>query len=161
MSGRRTSPRARPRPGSVRLTGSGGVTATADRSHRQDRDAPQGAVREPVRTCVGCRERAGRSVLLRVVVSGAGGTPSVVPDPGHRAPGRGASLHPDPSCLAAAERRRAFPRALRRQGVLDLTAVRSYVAAVAGDRSEDPVAGRDVPTTPSQSEAGLKLMSTQ
>ena len=67
---------------------------------------------KPVRTCVGCRERAPVSDLLRVVVrSGA-----LVPDPRRRLPGRGASVHPTPECLRAAERRRAFPRALRLPG---------------------------------------------
>ncbi|TFV65074.1 YlxR family protein [Blastococcus sp. CT_GayMR20] len=66
----------------------------------------------PVRTCVGCRKRAPVSELLRVVVrSGA-----LVPDPRRRLPGRGASVHPTPECLYAAERRRAFPRALRLPG---------------------------------------------
>jgi predicted RNA-binding protein YlxR (DUF448 family) len=44
---------------------------------------------------------------------------SVVPDPARRRPGRGANLHPDPACLALAERRRAFGRALRVSGVAD------------------------------------------
>jgi hypothetical protein len=35
-------------------------------------------------------------------------------------------LHPDPACLDLAERRRAFPRALRVTGTLDLTAVRAW-----------------------------------
>ncbi|WP_344689754.1 YlxR family protein [Blastococcus jejuensis] len=66
----------------------------------------------PVRTCVGCRKRAPADELLRVVVrSGA-----LVPDPRRRLPGRGASVHPTPECLRAAERRRAFPRALRLPG---------------------------------------------
>lgn len=43
----------------------------------------------------------------------------VVPDPQHRRPGRGAYLHPDPTCLAGAQRRRAFGRALRVAGVPD------------------------------------------
>ncbi|MSV42868.1 MAG: DUF448 domain-containing protein [Actinobacteria bacterium] len=74
----------------------------------------------PVRTCVGCRARGGRSDLVRVVVvEGA-----CVPDPLARAAGRGAWLHPDPACLDLAERRRAFPRALRVPGPLDDTAVR-------------------------------------
>jgi len=64
-----------------------------------------------------------------VVAAGDDGFWAVVPDPRHRLPGRGASLHPDPACLALAERRRAFPRALRRSGVPDLTPVREYVAA--------------------------------
>jgi predicted RNA-binding protein YlxR (DUF448 family) len=52
---------------------------------------------------------------------------TVVPDPARRMPGRGASLHPDPSCLVLAERRAAFGRALRVTGVLDIGPVREYV----------------------------------
>jgi predicted RNA-binding protein YlxR (DUF448 family) len=73
---------------------------------------------------VGCRERAVKTELVRVV-AGPGGT--VVPDPQGRMPGRGASLHPDPSCLELAERRRAFVRALRLSGPVDTGAVRRYV----------------------------------
>jgi predicted RNA-binding protein YlxR (DUF448 family) len=84
----------------------------------------------PVRMCVGCRGRDDRSVLLRVVATEVDGVWSVVPDPRHRRTGRGASLHPTPACLDLAERRRAFPRALRRSGPLDTAPVRAYVAAV-------------------------------
>ncbi|HYY10232.1 MAG TPA: YlxR family protein [Kineosporiaceae bacterium] len=87
----------------------------------------QGPEQGPVRTCVGCRVRASRSVLLRVVAVEAGGEVVVAPDPRHRLPGRGAWLHPDPTCLDLAERRRAFPRALRREGPLDSGAVREIV----------------------------------
>ena len=44
-------------------------------------------------------------------------------------PGRGAHLHPDPECLALAERRRAFGRALRADGPLDATAIRAWIEA--------------------------------
>lgn len=75
---------------------------------------------QPVRTCVGCRKRALASELLRIVaVCGGAGSFSLVPDPTRRRPGRGAHLHPDPACLASAERRRAFGRALRICGVID------------------------------------------
>ena len=74
----------------------------------------------PVRTCVGCRKRAQASELLRVVaVVRADGTVVLEPDPARIRPGRGAHLHPDPACLALAERRRAFGRALRVSGVVD------------------------------------------
>jgi predicted RNA-binding protein YlxR (DUF448 family) len=74
----------------------------------------------PVRTCVGCRQRATATELLRVVaVEQDAGQFSVLPDPARRAPGRGAYIHPAPACLALAERRRAFGRALRATGVLD------------------------------------------
>ncbi len=64
---------------------------------------------EHARTCVGCRGRGSRSVLVRVVcVDGL-----AVVDTRRRMPGRGAWLHPDPTCLAQALRRRALTRALR------------------------------------------------
>jgi uncharacterized protein len=44
-------------------------------------------------------------------------------------PGRGAHLHRDLACLELAERRRAFPRALRVAGPLDPAAVRAAVGA--------------------------------
>ncbi|HVX70566.1 MAG TPA: YlxR family protein, partial [Mycobacteriales bacterium] len=47
---------------------------------------------EPVRTCVGCRVKAAKSELLRVVA--VAGT--LTPDPRGTSPGRGAHLHPDP-----------------------------------------------------------------
>jgi predicted RNA-binding protein YlxR (DUF448 family) len=78
----------------------------------------------PRRTCVGCRERAAKPDLLRVVVvEGA-----CVPDPRGRLPGRGASLHPRLECLSLALRRRAFPRAFRVPGPLDTTALEAYLA---------------------------------
>ena len=77
----------------------------------------------PERTCVGCRERAAKSDLLRTVeIEGA-----CVPDPRGTLPGRGAYVHPDPVCLDQAVRRRAFPRALRVPGPLDIKALRRYV----------------------------------
>ena len=68
----------------------------------------------PVRTCIGCRRRAAKSELLRVVAgSDVDASPAVCPDPDGRAPGRGAHLHPTTECLDLAVRRRAFTRALR------------------------------------------------
>ncbi|MFB9728491.1 DUF448 domain-containing protein [Haloechinothrix salitolerans] len=73
--------------------------------------------------CIGCRKRASVSELLRVVaVDGR-----VVVDERRRMPGRGAWLHLDPGCLAAAARRRAFPRALRVSGALDVNGVEEYL----------------------------------
>ena len=76
--------------------------------------------RTPVRTCIGCRGRGGRSDLVRVVVVGG----VLVPDPRARIAGRGAWLHPDPACLDLAVRRRALARALRAEVSPDVTAVR-------------------------------------
>jgi predicted RNA-binding protein YlxR (DUF448 family) len=84
-------------------------------------DARPGKLRE--RTCIGCRKRDSPSDLLRMTVSGG----RVLPDPGHRAPGRGAHLHPATGCLDLAERRKAFPRAFKVPGPLDLSLVREHI----------------------------------
>nr|WP_254920828.1 YlxR family protein [Blastococcus mobilis] len=84
---------------------------------------------------MGCRQRAPASDLLRVVArSGA-----LVPDPRRRLPGRGASVHPTPECLRAAERRRAFTRALRLPGggstPLEAGPLRAYVTGPSAEGS--------------------------
>jgi uncharacterized protein len=99
---------------------------------------------------VGCRSRATQSALLRVVAVGDGtgvDTPRLTPDPDRRLPGRGASVHPDPRCVDLADKRRAFPRALRLTGPLDVTPVREHVAAM--------------PTTPPTSPERTSSMSTR
>ncbi|WP_462185773.1 MULTISPECIES: YlxR family protein [unclassified Frankia] len=78
---------------------------------------------EPVRTCVGCRSRAPSSDLLRIVVEGG----ELLPDARRRMRGRGAYVHPDLACLDLAERRKAFPRALRVSGPLGSKQVRLYL----------------------------------
>jgi uncharacterized protein len=78
----------------------------------------------PVRTCVGCKGRAAKSSLLRLVATGDG----IIPDPQARLPGRGAYLHPSLECLELAQRRRAFPRALRVTGSLAVEALASYLS---------------------------------
>ena len=80
--------------------------------------------KKPLRTCVGCKARAAKSSLLRLVVAGDG----IVPDPQARQPGRGAYLHPSLACLELAQRRRVFPRALRVAGALDTTPLASYLS---------------------------------
>ncbi|MDQ6898959.1 MAG: YlxR family protein [Candidatus Dormibacteraeota bacterium] len=66
--------------------------------------------REAVRTCVACRQEAGKRGLIRLVrlPDGTAGH-----DAEGRAPGRGAYLHPEPDCLAQARKRRALERALK------------------------------------------------
>ncbi|MFG2713902.1 YlxR family protein [Streptomyces goshikiensis] len=82
----------------------------------------------PERTCVGCRERAAKSDLLRIVAV----EDECVPDPRGTLPGRGAYVHPAAVCLDQAVRRRAFPRALRSAGTLDTTELRKALASEAG-----------------------------
>ena len=76
-----------------------------------------------MRTCVGCRVRALAGELLRVTVVDG----ELVLDLRRRIGGRGAWLHPDPDCLTRAERRRAFPRALRVPGPLDVAGLRGQL----------------------------------
>ncbi|WBU38330.1 YlxR family protein [Homoserinibacter sp. YIM 151385] len=63
----------------------------------------------PLRTCLGCRQRAPRDSLLRVVARGD----RVVADAAARLPGRGAWVHPSLGCIENAVRRKALGRALR------------------------------------------------
>ena len=77
----------------------------------------------PERTCVGCRERAAKNGLLRIVADGG----VLLPDPRGTLPGRGAYVHPASVCLDLAVRRRAFPRAFRAKGPFDAAALLRFV----------------------------------
>jgi predicted RNA-binding protein YlxR (DUF448 family) len=66
--------------------------------------------REPVRTCVGCRQEAGKRALVRLVRAPDG---AVRLDLTGRAQGRGAYLHREPGCIDLARRRRAVERSLK------------------------------------------------
>ena len=102
----------------------------------------------PVRTCIGCRERAAKRELLRIVArtdaedhqGSQSGTWFVAPDPRGTAPGRGAHLHPTTGCLALAERKRAFSRALRHdagvRGALSLDRLREHLAPTAPEQQQ-------------------------
>ena len=91
----------------------------------------------PVRMCVGCRARAPVSDLVRVTVVEVDGVFSALPDNCRRLPGRGASVHPDPDCLDLAQRRRAFPRALRHVGPLDTSALRGWIVSTSDQHNSD------------------------
>ena len=80
---------------------------------------------EAVRTCVGCRTRASRSALLRVVAVDS----HLVSDERASMPGRGAWVHPTRECVDAAIRRRAFLRALRVSGSLDTQTFENRILA--------------------------------
>lgn len=75
---------------------------------------------------MGCRERAAKSELLRIVADGD----DCVPDPRGTLPGRGAYVHPASVCLDLAVRRRAFPRAFKAKGPFDPAAVQRFVERV-------------------------------
>ncbi|HEX4701259.1 MAG TPA: YlxR family protein [Pseudonocardiaceae bacterium] len=83
----------------------------------------------PIRTCVGCRAATLSTELLRVVVVDG----VIVPDPQRRLPGRGAWLHARSECLRAAERRKAFPRALRVPGPLSVGLLQEHLARTLGE----------------------------
>ena len=77
----------------------------------------------PQRTCVGCRRRADKAELMRVVMRDG----SLVVDAYSRYPGRGAYLHPVIECIEIAEQRRSVGRALRLTGSVDLAPVRQFL----------------------------------
>lgn len=80
---------------------------------------------EPVRTCIGCRQRAPRSSLLRVVAREG----KVEADALNRMSGRGAWVHSTLDCVDTATQRRAWARALRVSGPLDADHVRHTIGA--------------------------------
>ena len=62
------------------------------------------------RTCVGCRGKADKRDLLRIVRVDEG---RIAVDPSGSAPGRGAYMHRDAECLEVALEHGAVARALR------------------------------------------------
>jgi predicted RNA-binding protein YlxR (DUF448 family) len=73
---------------------------------------------EAVRTCLGCRARADKSSLTRVVARDG----EVVVDHSTTLPGRGAWVHPTRECVEKALTRKAFGRALKADGALVVSA---------------------------------------
>ena len=69
------------------------------------------ARREPQRTCIGCREVAGKRGLVRIVRAPEGRV--AVESPGERLAGRGAYLHRTRSCWEQALRGATIGKALR------------------------------------------------
>lgn len=80
--------------------------------------APNG----PMRTCIGCRKSQPRSHLLRVVQD----LGRLIPDPLARNKGRGAWLHRE--CFDEAVRRKAFNRALKFDGHLEISPLSEYLS---------------------------------
>jgi predicted RNA-binding protein YlxR (DUF448 family) len=92
----------------------------------------------PQRTCVGCRQAAGKRELVRVVRTPAG---SVEVDPTGKKNGRGAYVHADPSCWELALTRKALQHALKtelsdadRQSIDAYRTSLSRVPATGGDQ---------------------------
>jgi predicted RNA-binding protein YlxR (DUF448 family) len=81
---------------------------------------------EQVRTCVGCRQRASRNQLLRVVSDAN----RLKPDERAVFAGRGAWIHANEDCLRLAIERRAFGRALRLNQQADPTELIAFIEKV-------------------------------
>lgn len=128
--------------------------------------AGAGAASTPsMRTCIGCRGRDDRSALLKVVAIPVGDGYVVRPDPRRRMPGRGASVHSTLECFSLAVRRKAFPRALRVSGRIDLEELAAYLHRNAGTAQHTPSPPTRVKTVPKRTEGGFDAdehpMSTQ
>lgn len=85
----------------------------------------------PYRTCVGCRQRAPRSQLLRLVCDTSERVPRVLPDVAGRLPGRGAWIHVSRECMESAIRRRAFARAFTTSGAFDISELQARIDTAA------------------------------
>lgn len=89
---------------------------------------PRTTTHIPKRTCIATRKTAPQSQLLRVVAQFKdNGDVHIVPDPQRRLPGRGAWITPELQAFEIAEKRRAFPRALKVSANADLDEVRAYL----------------------------------
>jgi predicted RNA-binding protein YlxR (DUF448 family) len=105
--------------------------------------------RIPERTCVACRQVAGKRTLVRLVRTVSGG---VEVDPTGRKNGRGAYLHADPACWDSALRRGSLNAALRvTVGEADIAAIRAYRDQMAGATASD---GTPVPRPDGNGHAG-------
>ena len=82
----------------------------------------------PVRTCIGCRARDEKALLLRVVAHDG----FVEIDIRQILPGRGAYLHPRPACLEQALKRRSLGKALRSEidGQQAAVKIRQFLSAL-------------------------------
>lgn len=97
-------------PSSATATTSGGTaTAAPVRRRRRAQPGPR-PKRVPQRTCIACRQVAGKRQLVRLVRTPAG---AVEVDPTGKKNGRGAYLHADPACWDAALKRKALQHALK------------------------------------------------
>ena len=92
--------------------------------------------RAPERTCIGCRQTAGKRALVRVVRTAEG---NVQLDETGRRNGRGAYLHADPACWRAALGRDALARALHTAlAAADREALEAYAATLLAQEPAAP-----------------------
>lgn len=75
----------------------------------------------PVRSCVGCGQRAAQADLLRFVAADG----NLKSDADRRLPGRGAYLHPKSACWEAFVARKPLIKSLRRS--VDRTARAAFI----------------------------------
>src|SRR5262245_31275152 len=97
---------------------------------------------ESVRTCVGCRERATKSELIRIVAASNGTTTTVEPDPRRSAGGRGAHLHHTVAGLGVATRGKGWGRAVGGGGPGERQGGVAVVRGGEGKGERRPVAHR-------------------
>ncbi len=91
---------------------------------------------EPQRTCIGCREVAGKRGLVRIVRAPEGGV--AVESPGKRLAGRGAYLHRSRSCWEQALQGATIGKALRMTpNSGDLEGLRRYQEAIPDRDAEE------------------------
>ena len=104
------------------------------------RKQPARQKRVPKRTCVACRQGAGKRELIRVVRSAEG----VKVDPTGKMAGRGAYLHPTSICWRKALDERLLQRALRTQiSAADLQSLAAFAETLPDAEDE---AEREHPT---------------
>lgn len=82
----------------------------------------------PLRTCIATRQQLPATGLLRLCARPHGDGIAIIPDPQACLPGRGAWILPSMQAFQLAERKRAFGRALRVSGQLDLNPLRDYLS---------------------------------
>jgi predicted RNA-binding protein YlxR (DUF448 family) len=80
-----------------------------------------------------------------VAVPTGNGEFAVTVDTAGNLPGRGAWLHPNPQCLRAAIRRRAFSRALRITGSPDTSAAVEHISALDDSATEQVAKNMSTP----------------
>ncbi len=92
--------------------------------------------REPQRTCIGCREVAGKRGFVRIVRAAGGGV--AVEEPGERLPGRGAYLHRRRSCWERALRGGRIGAALRaKPAAADVAGLRRRLETMPANGAEE------------------------